>query len=885
MSKKMPGGLPDISESCVFSDEITSGVIELNEFAVELYEIISGTASSSYTDPEKFLENTHLTEQMRRTLANVLKRTQTGEGVTAQLIDTGFGGGKSHTLALLYHVFNNPEIGNRFIKSAGISDDTGIGDVSGTKVAAIDCRAIKKKTLWGEVAARLGRYDVVEKFDRLEEPITDISIIQEMIAGRTIIMIDELPSYLIKQSAKNIGGTTLAKLTIQFLYDLVSAVSSTKNAYLVVTVTEKQHMFKEESDKIKGTMNIEESSGYVREGFSRQGKTVTPISESEIYDVVRKRLVKSLDKSKRDLVVGAYMRFYLENGLVTNVDTEENLSRAYPFHPHLIRTVYDRLGTIPYFNKTRGMLRLLALVIHDITKSTEGQHIVSAGDINMHSRDIMEALSVQLDMSEYQNIIETDCNGHAVEIDNELHNKTAERISRAIYLYSLHKLQARKSGISISGIKMAISRPGDDLEQVEKTVEKFKDKFWHMRESNGEYYFVSAPNINRIINEHSQKVDIPEIEEKIKNEIRKISKGDIFRPVIWDHSVPDKYSLQVCIMKHDIEPDNALKQAKIVSEYVGDSPRKHKNMLVFMHAEPEMIVRLKDAARHLVAIEKAKKDERITADKQFNTDINTKLEQACSRLQIVTLRTYSRVIYPVKNGIKSDSISEEPTKAQLLHDVLVDFCMKKGRLVDSLSPDAIIVDDAKTLEAVFNEFTRVQGKSMVTDTGLIMAAAVEAVKTGLLMWAPKLVEREGRYVAASFNNDISFSSYLLNPKKSVAEADRSDEETTSAVKNIPDASDLKRYTVSFESLDGLFALLNSLVIGGFKDTKKVFRFSLRSRYGLLFDVSEEPSDLTGAKSMLERIRNDCKLDGAGILELSSKDDIRDRLDRMGIEYE
>ena len=76
----------------------------------------------------------------------------------------------------------------------------------------------------------------------------------------------------------------------------------------------------------------------------------------------RQRLVKKIDPIEREKTVTEYVKYYEKHGMLMR-DAKERLTQSYPFHPSLIDTLYDRVSTIPNFNQTRGMFRLLARII------------------------------------------------------------------------------------------------------------------------------------------------------------------------------------------------------------------------------------------------------------------------------------------------------------------------------------------------------------------------------------------------------------------------------------------------------------------------------------------------------------------------------------------
>jgi predicted AAA+ superfamily ATPase len=102
--------LQNIWEVCKFSDEIVYGKLDMSKFAVELHSVLDGSADKTYTDAKLFLDNTFLTSNAKLMLKDALVRVSKGEGQPVYIIDTEFGGGKTHTLLLLYHMFRHRDL-------------------------------------------------------------------------------------------------------------------------------------------------------------------------------------------------------------------------------------------------------------------------------------------------------------------------------------------------------------------------------------------------------------------------------------------------------------------------------------------------------------------------------------------------------------------------------------------------------------------------------------------------------------------------------------------------------------------------------------------------------------------------------------------------------
>src|SRR5262249_50378755 len=100
-----------------------------NEFAIALEQVVAGTAPEDYREPAQFFARTCFTRALREHAGMVLRRLSGKTENTAPVLTliTQFGGGKTHTLATLFHLARNGEAAADYpgveplIREAGIS--------------------------------------------------------------------------------------------------------------------------------------------------------------------------------------------------------------------------------------------------------------------------------------------------------------------------------------------------------------------------------------------------------------------------------------------------------------------------------------------------------------------------------------------------------------------------------------------------------------------------------------------------------------------------------------------------------------------------------------------------------------------------------------------
>ena len=760
--------LQNIWEVCRFSDEIVYGKLDMSKFAVELHSVLDGSADKTYTDPNLFLKSTFLTSNAKLILKDALVRISRGEGQPVYIIDTEFGGGKTHTLILLYHIFNNPELAKEYIRQYGLDQEYGILESPKANVVTIDCRRLIKNTLWGEIANSLNKYNEIRSFDENRQQIKNIEVLKSFFTEPTLLLIDELPHYLLSADAEKVGNVTLADLTIAFVMNLISAVSATKNTILIMTLTAKQQLYENYTGKIRSSLKslsdfrVDRLVDDFKEGLSRQVQFKTPVDRKEIYDVIKTRLVKSINENEKNRVINDIYNYYVDRSISVDPDLKNNMKKAYPIHSFLLDVLYERVASIDKFNRTRGILRLLALVIYNIYKKQEICKLVSTADVQLNNSEIAEELTSRIDRADFKAVIESDCIKKSKALDENRNIKIFERIARTIYLYSLIGT-TKVSGIKPNDISIAVCQPGIDPSLVDDALNQMDKQFWYLKKNGVEYYFDKEPQINKIIYDYTQEVNQIEIRNKIKETLVLLfPKQQGISVILWERdNIEDNEELKIFVLSYEekINDKNEKEFLRSIVEYKADGGiRDYQNTLVFVYADEFGIDSLIDNARMVSAIENAQKDERIRSNKDNIITIKAKLAEAEGNLVTECLNVYSKVAYPYLNDIRPDTIFRIEAKSQNIIEPLLELLTEKGKLITSnLSPDTI--DDSfknkAKVEDIYLLFKKDKSQRFLLSGRVILDAVRDGVKKGLFGYINEISEeKDGKYLA-EINKDIN----------------------------------------------------------------------------------------------------------------------------------
>lgn len=375
-----------IYELCQPREEVLKGELSEDIFAARLKDVIDGVAEPVYGDPEKFFDNTYHTTGLRTVIQDALGRL-TGNAVGKNAIirlETAFGGGKTHNLIALYHIFSgqvNPKQIAPFIEGISENELPDSGDVAIAGVVGSDLDptlgvnhsddSLRTYTIWGEIAYQLGGkagYELARESDVKTKSAPGTGLFEEILGDRpALIMIDEIARHLRTALAISVKTkkTNLAEQTVAFLMSLYEFAASKERCLVVLTLADDSSAFAQETEMVlKAISEIKNVS-------SRQERVLTPTDEDEISSIVTHRLFKTIDRQGAKAVFAAYTRYYHDlmsknaelPSKCTQVDYLQELRDAYPFHPELLSTLNRKTSTIPNFNQTRGALRLLAWTI------------------------------------------------------------------------------------------------------------------------------------------------------------------------------------------------------------------------------------------------------------------------------------------------------------------------------------------------------------------------------------------------------------------------------------------------------------------------------------------------------------------------------------------
>lgn len=632
-------GLKPWREIVTPHQDVISGRYVQAEFAADLHNVHHGIGGPEYTDPEEFYRRTFITEGIRELLLGALERLAGKGGDPVVELQTNFGGGKTHAMLALYHLFGSArttslpglepilaQLGMEKAPSAKravlVGTHLSVGEVSkkpdGTRV----------RTLWGEMAWQLGGaggYAMVADSDA-KGVSPGAKVLTDLFNrfGPCLVLIDEWVAYSRNTVDRRDLPSGDFEAQATFAQAITEAAKAADKTLVVASIPS--------SDIEVGGTNGKHALAVLKNVFERVGKTWRPASPEEGFEIVRRRLFQPVTGKEafalRDAVVDAFARMYEQNKADFPPGTGEGaykrkLEAAYPLHPDVFDQLYGEWSTLDKFQRTRGVLRLLAKVIHQLWESGDQGLLILPASIPMGDPAVKSELTRYLE-DVWEPIISEDVDGPSAlpnELDRANPNlgkfRACLRVARALYLGTAPGSAGKNPGVDDRRIRLGCAQPGENIPSFGDALRRISDRAKHIHQDGNRYWISTKPNLNRLADDRASSfLSRPEelhaeIVRRIREECKpKANRGDFagVHPCPESSSeVHDEPEARLVILgptfwhRKGQADSPGMKQARTLLDQRGNSPRLNRNTLVFLSADEARLNELMQGVAQFLA--------------------------------------------------------------------------------------------------------------------------------------------------------------------------------------------------------------------------------------------------------------------------------------------
>lgn len=641
---------------------IIAGRISMETFATDLWEVSRGRGAEPYASRTEFFDNTYQSEGLKHVLSNADARLQGQGGDAVIQLKAPFGAGKTHSLIALYYYVETMDVTQAVIV--------------GTAVTATE-------TLWGLLEKQLS--GEVAQFSAATSPGREA--IRELLATHqpVNILIDKVSEYVTKAAAIPVGESTLAAQTLLFFQELSEAVSSLDNAMLVFTLPsgsleqydEQSKWFFEHIQKITGRVE--------RIHTLLQDQEVAPLIRQRLFSKVKPRSVKN--------AVAEFLEYARQEALLpAGIDPHvygRRFEASYPFLPEMLDVLYHRWGQYPAFQRVRGMLRLLSLVLGKCHQ--QSLPYITLADIDLADPNVryelLHHIGTGVEKMIFDDIV-TETAG-AKMVDTELTDMSislATRAATTIFLYSFPDDAQR--GASFGELKRHTLLPGIPANTLVNILQPLKNRLLYLQHERDRLYFGTQITLNRLLLKKLDTIEEQALEELERELLHKEFPEEHFQvfPDYVHHSdIPDNEKLKLLILKERDE----TRMTEIVLKH-GDLSRINRNTLLFLvpaNGEREAFLTF---LRQFLALGMLLADSADDISDAHRTEVRSRWRNMEFDLTIALRKCYRMVLIPGQQDMKERELAISISEGhQKLEQQVYDLLTTEGDIVKRIASTTI----------------------------------------------------------------------------------------------------------------------------------------------------------------------------------------------------
>lgn len=725
-------------------DDVARGDFTASEFAADLHDVSLGQASSEYGDPIEFFSRTYLTEGLRDLLTRALRRLSGDKNASPVVnLQTNFGGGKTHSMLALYHLFsgtkkdNFPQEMQELIQDAGNPelDKLGVRRVAlvGTYLQAgspsIKEDGTEVNTLWGELAWQLGgreAYNIIAGADK--SGTNPGEALRTLISsyGPALILIDEWVAYarqLVTDKELPAGSFDTQFTFAQSLTEIVRGIPG---VMLVVSIPASEDGATGRGSDIEiGGSNGQMALDRLQNVIRRVADQWRPSSRDESFEIVRRRLFQDPDaQGLADIAVVArqFIKMYQNESplfprdLATTNDYEKRIKASYPLHPELLDRLYEDWSTLERFQRTRGVLKLVSSIVHELwVNNNDAAPLILPGNVPLSATRVNTDLTQYLEDS-WKPIIDSDIDGAgstAQRIDADRptlgRRSITQRIARTIFIGAAPRSKSAHKGLDKQYLWLGTAIPGDQLGNFGTAVEQLSQRSTYFYEEQGLYWFDTQASVAKAARGHAEQ--LREDPDTVWNEIvrrLKGAEGNIRGFFSRVHpapdsaaDIPDMDTVRLVIVhprlrlhRDDGAESEAIKWVRAAVESKGAAQRTHRNTLVFLVADSKELERLENTTRNYLGWKMVQDSaDQLELSKQQSNQADGWVARLNKTMEDNIRSTYVRVLYPKQDDrtrpfmLESKKTSDSDGKT--LTERVFTKLTRGGELITELAPSSL----------------------------------------------------------------------------------------------------------------------------------------------------------------------------------------------------
>lgn len=615
--------------------------IRLSDQVEQLDELITMEG-----DGTAFFEKTYITQGMQDLINEGLARLA---GTSTQAIfhlKQAMGGGKTHLLVGFGLLAKSPQLRKKYAGGTSYSSA-----FESANIAAFNGRNNPDNFFWGEIANQLGKGEQFKAFWTTGPKAPDEKDWLKLFDGDkpVLILLDEMPPYFQYLDLLKVGNGTVADIATRAFANLLTAAGKKKNVCVVVSDLAASY---EAGGKL-----INRALEDARAEIGRQERNITPVdlAANEIYDILRKRLFKTLpNKAEIEDIAQAFGRKLEEAAKSKTVSRgaeaiADEIIATYPFHPRL-KNIVALFKENEQFKQTRGLIELVSRLLKSVwDRPANDIFLIGPQHFDLSIPDVRDKLT---EISGMRDVIAKDLwdaqqSSHAQIIDLQSGNEAAGQVGSILLTASLSTAVNAVKGLTREEMVECLITPLREPSEFLAAFEELEKVAWYLHHTpEYRYYFDRQENLTKLLESLAKDAPEPQIDELIRHRMRemfqptrKTSYEDVLPLPRLQDVVERVRKGRVLII---VSPDSKIPPEEVQKFFESLS---QKNNLCVLTGDKTVMGSVEKAARQLFAVQKA--DGRIPKGHPQRDDLELKQQNYEQYLNSTILSLFDKVLFPI----------------------------------------------------------------------------------------------------------------------------------------------------------------------------------------------------------------------------------------------
>lgn len=624
--------------------------IKLSDQIEQLDELITTEG-----DGQAFFEKTHITQGMQDLISEGIARLAGESSQAVFHLKQAMGGGKTHLLVGFGLLAKHPKL--RTTYCGGMPQAS---EFQSAGIAAFNGRNNPDHFFWGEIAHQLDRGDQFRPFWTGGPKAPDEKDWLKLFEGDQpiLILLDEMPPYFHYLDTQKVGNGTVADIATRAFANLLTAAGKKKNVCVVVSDLSAAYD--------AGGKLIHRALADARAELGRQERNITPVdlAANEIYDILRKRLFKSLpDKAEIEDIAAAFGRKLEEaaKSKTANRGAEaiaDEIEATYPFHPRL-KNVIALFKENEQFKQTRGLIELVSRLLKSVWEHPSNDiFLIGPQHFDLSITGVRDKLT---EISGMRDVIAKDLwdsqqSAHAQVIDLDSGKEAAAQVGSLLFSASLSNAVNAVKGLTLSEMVECLVSPLQEPSDFLAAFEALEKVAWYLHHTpEGRYYFDRQENLTKLLQSLAHDAPQNQVDNLIGHRLKEMFKAS--RKTCYEDVLPLPKLADVADRLRRgrvllvVSPDSKIPPEEVRKFFEGLS---QKNNICVLTGDKTAMGSIEKAARQFFAAQKA--DGRIPKGHPQRDDLERKQQGYEQDFNSTILGLFDKVLFPIQRAGKEKQL-------------------------------------------------------------------------------------------------------------------------------------------------------------------------------------------------------------------------------------